>query len=205
MDSFFKRGSIKIGTLYEYRNEEELGNVVGDDLEGVHITELHSPEGRKINLVDNSPESNYFRKHILRPDQQASNVKIIMEAGASLIAHTNSPDSYIYCLTSNYDEKVMKEFECDRCIEIFDPQKFFKAISKVIRHKGTFDGVHEISYGSKTTDHLNPHEIYPALLKAQKYANQSEIRAIWTPKKKLRGSLFVNVPKAVKYCREYRP
>ena len=205
MDVFFKKGSIKIGTLYEYRNEEELGGVVGDKKEGVHITELHSPKGREIDLTDNSPESNYFRKHVLRPDQQTSNVKIVMEAGASLIGQTNSPNYYIYCITSSYDEEVMTEFDCDRCIEIFEPDKFFKAVSKVIRHKGVFDGVHTISYGNKTTDHLNPHSTHPALLKEDKYSNQAEVRAIWSPKKEPKDSLFVNVPKAVKFCREYKP
>ena len=205
LESFLKRGTLKIGTLYEYRNEEELGTVIGDDKEGTHITELKSPQGRIIDLASNSPEAQYFKKHILRPNQQNSNVKIIMEEGANLIAHTNSPNYYIFCVTSEYGKEMMKEFNCDRCLEILDPEKFFKAISKVIRHKGAYEGNFKITYENKTTNYLNPHKIHPVLLKDVKYSKQVEVRAVWSPKKEPKSSLFINVPKAIKYCREFKP
>lgn len=205
LEAFFRSGSLKIGTLYEYRNEEELGKVIGDGEEGSYVTELLSPHGREVDLACRSPEANYFRQHILRPDQWDSKVKIVMEAGANLIANTNSPNYYIYCVSSVFDEQAMHQFGCDSCIEITNPEKFFKAISKVIRHKGGFDGVHRITYGLKKTDYLNPHQVHPALLKDPQYSYQSEVRAIWNPKKEPRGSLFVKVPKAIRYCREYKP
>jgi len=205
LDLFYKNGSLKIGTLHEYRNEEDLGTVIGDNHEGLHITELNSPKGREIDLAGNTPEAEYFRKHVLRSDQQDSKVKIIMEAGANLVAHTNSPNYYIYCVTSEFDKSVMKEFGCNRCIEIFNPEKYFKEISRVIRHKAEYEGYFDIVYGSKKTDHLNPHKIHPALMKETKYINQSEVRAIWRPKKEPKGSLFIKAPKALKYCRELKP
>ena len=64
MVSFFKNGSLKIGTLHEYRNEEELGSIIGDDKEGIHITELNSPSGREIDFSVNSPEAEYFKRHV---------------------------------------------------------------------------------------------------------------------------------------------
>lgn len=202
---FLKNGTIKIGTLLEYRNEKDLGSVIGDNQEGLHITELNSPNGREIDLASNTPEAEYFRKNVLRPDQQNSNVKIVMEAGANIIVHTNSPTYYVYCVTSTYDKNVMREFACDRCIEIINPEKFFKEVNRVMRHKADFEGCFDVVYGNKTTDHLNPHKVHPALMKEAKYNNQAEVRAIWRPKKEPKSSLFVKVPKAIKYCREFKP
>lgn len=204
LKAFFQFGSLKIGTLYEYRNEEELGKVIGDGEEGTYVTELLSPNGREIDLSGSSAEADYFRQHVLRPDQWNSKVKVVMEAGASLITNTNSPNYYIYCVSSHFDELVMHQFGCDSCIEIVHPEKFFKAISKVIRHKGGFEGVHRIAYGPKKTDHLNPHGVHPALLKDSEYSYQAEMRAIWKPKKEPQAALFVKVPRAIRYCREYK-
>lgn len=50
LDTFFRNGTIKIGTLYGYRSEEELGAIIGDKEEGQHITILDAPEGRKIDM-----------------------------------------------------------------------------------------------------------------------------------------------------------
>ncbi len=204
IDLFKKNGSLKIGTLYEYRNEEDLGSVIGDDKEGVHITELNSPQRREIDLADNTPESQYFRK-LLPPDKQDVRPKIIMMPDANVATHTTAPNCYLYCVTSKYDEDLMAEFGCDKCIEIFNPEKYFQAISKVIRHRGDYLGYFDIVYGNKTTDYSNPHTIHPCLLKDEKYRNQSEVRAIWSPKKEPRGPLFAKAPKAREYCREFNP
>jgi len=205
LKQFLKNGALKIGTLYEYRDEEGFGSVIGDEQEGFHKTELDSPKGREIDLAGDSPEAEYFREHVLREDQKDTKVKIIMESGAKLISQKSSPNYYIYCVTSEYDEDVMAEFNCNACIEILNPDKFFKAISRVIRYKGTPEGVFKIQYGQKTTDYLNPHKVHPAVLKDKKYSSQAEVRAIWNPEKIPRGPLFVNAPKALKYCREFNP
>ncbi len=45
LDAFLNRGSLKIGTLYEYRQVEAYGHVIGDKNEGLHKTELFLPGG----------------------------------------------------------------------------------------------------------------------------------------------------------------
>jgi hypothetical protein len=204
LELFFKQGTIKIGTLYKYRDEEQLGNVIGDKDEGTHFTELNSPHRREINLSDNSAEAHFFRQHVLRPEQRHLNVNVIMEAGAKIISQSHSPNYYLYCVTSQYDPEMMKEFECNACIEIIDPDKFFNAISKVMKHKGKYGGYHKVIYRNRFTDHLNPHSVHPALQKDTKYFNQHETRAIWEPIKKAKQDLFIKAPKAVKYCRVYK-
>lgn len=203
LDVFFTNGSMKIGSLYEYRNVEQYGNVIGDDGEGFYHTELSKSGRHEIDLSQNTPEANFFRQHVLRPDQQNINVKIIMGDGAKLISRTDSPDYYIYCVTSEFNHNVMKEFGCDSCIEIQRPDVFFRAISKRIRHKAEFETVTNIVYGNKNTHYTAPHGVHPAIKKSTEYRNQKEVRAIWKPKKEIKAPLFIDVPKAIRACRVY--
>ncbi|WP_268809511.1 hypothetical protein [Vibrio parahaemolyticus] len=200
LDAFFTKGSVKIGSLYEYRKVEHYGTVIGDDAEGYYHTELSQNGTYEVDLAESSPEADFFRQHLLRPDQQHLKTKIIMEDGAKIISRTNSPDLYIYCVTSEFNRQVMKDFGCDSCIEIRRPELFFRALSKQIRHKADFEIVTGITYGDKNTHYKTPHEVHPALKKGDNYAYQKEVRAIWTPKKEIKQPLFVDVPKAIRAC-----
>jgi hypothetical protein len=203
LEAFLDRGSLKIGTLYEYRKTETYGNVIGDNNEGLHKTELFLPGGGEIDLASDTPEAEYFRQHVLRPDQRDAKVKLILEDGARFIAHSNSEDLYIYCLTSEYSPAVMREFGCDACLEIFRPQEFFEVISRKIRHKAKFNGLGRIQYINKTTHYKQPHMIHPAAMKDLEYEYQKEWRAIWIPNKFQCQPLFINVPKAIRHCRPF--
>lgn len=101
----------------------------------MHKTELSLAGGGEIDLASNTPEAGFLKKHALRPDQQDSKVKIVLEDGARIIAYSNSPDLYIYCMSSEYNPEVMKQFKCDACMEIINPEAFFTAISRRIRHR----------------------------------------------------------------------
>lgn len=202
LEAFFRRGSIKIGSLYEYRKTEHYGNVVGDKNEGLHMTELSFEGDREIDLAEDCPEANFFKKNILRPDQQGiKNVSIKIESGTRLIALSHSSDRYIYCMSSEYNPQVMKQFGCDACMEIINPEAFFSALSRRIRHQGNFDGCFDVQYMSKLTHYTMPHKLHPAIMKEVEFAYQKELRAIWAPHKPLSQPIFINVPKAVRHCR----
>lgn len=205
LEAFLTHGSLKIGTLFEYRKTETYGDVIGDKDEGLHKTELFLPGGGEIDLASISPEADYFRKHLLRPDQQDSRVKIILEDGARIVAHSNSQDLYIYCMTSEYSPSVMKEFGCDACLEIVRPTEFFQAISRKIRYKAKFSGLGAINYMDKTTHYTQPHTMHPAVMKDVKYEYQKEWRVIWVPDQTPRQPIFINVPRAIRHCRPYAP
>lgn len=205
LQAFLSRGSLKIGTLHDYRKTESYGDVIGDKNEGLHKTELFLKGGGEIDLASNSPESEYFRKHVLQPEQRDAKVKIILEDGARLIAHSNSPDLYIYCVSSEYSPTVMKEFGCDACLQIFRPYEFFDAISRKIRHQAVFNGLGPVTYLNKTTHYTQPHTLHPAVMKDPEYEYQKEWRSIWVPKKTNNQPLILNVPKAIRHCRAHPP
>ncbi|HBC3454388.1 TPA: hypothetical protein KDY47_003241 [Vibrio parahaemolyticus] len=203
LDAFFTKGSVKIGSLYEYRKEEQYGTVIGDKEEGYYETELSKSGTYEINLGDNSPESTFIRQYLSRPGQKNVDKKIIMSDGATFTVGTHSQDLYIYCVTNEFNRQVMEDFGCDSCIEIHNPEVFFKALSRKIRHKADFDIVTGITYGNKHTHYTSPHNIHPALKKSSNFASQKEVRAIWIPRKEIKAPLFFDAPKAIRACRVY--
>ncbi len=205
-EDFFGRGSLKIGTLYEYRNTEQYGSVIGDLDEGVRKTELNLNKGAEIDLGSKTSEAEFVRNVLKAPIQQSSNMKIVcLVDGYNLISEEHSPDLYIYCMTGDYDENVMRQFGCDSCIEIVKPIEFFDEISHRIRHMGKFYGVIPIQYMSKKVPYTNPNLVHPALFKDSIFGYQAEFRAIWTTTKTSPKPLFIDVPRAIRYCRPYAP
>lgn len=204
-DAFARRGAIKIGTLYEYRNTEKYNSAVADKDEGSFQTEFELLGGGEVDLGGTTPEADFFRKHVLRPGQQASNVKIVMEDGARIISRSNSEDLYVLCCSTHFSRDVMVEFGCNACVEISDAQAFVNAVSHTIRHQARLVGFGQVHYLEKTKPYTEPHQLHPAVMKDPKYAYQCEWRSLWAPIKPIKGPLFIHASKAASYCSWYAP
>jgi len=198
LEGFFQRGSLKIGTLHEYRQIERYGTAIGDDGEGTSRTRFNIDGGGLVDLDGDAPEAKFLRTFIDVPPR--SNVKLQLHPDTQLVYVDDSPDAYIFCTTSEFSPEVMKEFG-GACFEIIHPEKFFDAVSRVIRHHGKLRFNQPIRYRDRETFWLKPHNVNPALIKDLRYAYQKEVRALWKPKIKSIQPLFVDVPDAVKYCR----
>lgn len=200
LDNFFKRGSLKVGTLYEYRKVEQYGEAIGDGAEGILVTKFSHQAGISVDLGSNSPEALYLRKTFGFVGPPGA---IIEFSPAGGINHrVESENAYIFCTTSEYNADVMREFG-GACIEIVRPDEFFKAISHTIRHKGTFQHCGPIEYKERETRWDKPHSTHACMVKDSRYAYQKEVRTIWAPAKDAITPLFVNVPAAVRFCRPY--
>ena len=135
-----EHGRFRLGTLYEYRLVEKHGIAVGDADEGTHKTILDAKTPTSFSLQDGSPEAKYFHRHILREDQKNKDVRIVMESGAKLISNTSSEDLYIYSTSLMFDPNAMLEFRYDSCVLIEQPDRFFHALSRSLRHIARFIG-----------------------------------------------------------------
>jgi hypothetical protein len=62
LEDFLQFGTIRMGTLYEYRDIESHGKVIGDSEEGVQTTELSLPGDEEIDLASSSSEADFLRK-----------------------------------------------------------------------------------------------------------------------------------------------
>lgn len=202
--AFFERGSIKLGTLFEYQDVEAYGSVIGDGEEGT--------EKMITRFKDFEDHTRYYEEKNAREQGEQPNLTFVKGASVKLMAvlseseegmvsTTFADNCYIYCATKEFNRQVMEEFKCDACIEITAPDKFFEAISKAILDKGTFLGYSEIVYKDRLSHHASRNTIAKVLMKPPRYRNQKEVRAIWEPKGEIDGAIHVNVPDAIQYCR----
>jgi hypothetical protein len=190
--ALLEKGKLKIGTLYEYRNIEKHGDVVGDDAEGKKSAYMDI--NKETWTPENQPE---FTKSFINIGNNNSGTieDVILEKA------TNSPDYYLYCTTEVFDKNALADFGYNACILIENPEKFFAAISKVLRHKGVFEGYFKCHYQSRRVPYDKDNGIHPAIIKSLKYKPQKEIRALWKPKKKTIKPIVIDCREAAKYCK----
>lgn len=186
------QGKLRLGTLYEYRDTETHGVVIGDkdegklttfmDIEHEHWTAATQPEliQKMIKLGEGGTMT-------------VGNLKM------SLTEH--SEDLYIYCTTEVFAKSALADFGYDCCVVIERPEQFFDAISRTVRHKARFGGVYRCEYVGRSQSHENTDRIHPAITKDPTYQNQKEVRALWKPVKKTGiAPLIIECRNAAKYC-----
>ena len=201
LDAFMEKGSLRIGTLHEYRQQEKYGPAVGDPREGFQFTAMDLPGGGEIDFSQRSKETDFFRSIFRIPESPGRHLTVRMESGATFRARSESVEMYIYCVSSEYSELVMREFDCDSCLEIVAPDNFFVAISERVREHATFNSLGSVRYVDRKTRYTTPHTVHPAIMKDPEYSYQKEWRAMWTPVAPPKGPLYVDVPPAIAFAR----
>lgn len=187
-----ERGKLRIGTLYEFRDIEKHGVEIGDATEGQKS--IFMEINKETWNPKNQPE---FSKNFFNLGNNGS----LTIQGITLEKPINSPDYYIYSTTEVFDENILSDFGYDICVIIENPEKFFAAITRTLRHKGVFEGVFRCQYHSKRLSHDRDHGIHPAIIKSPEYEKQKEVRTLWKPKKNSIQPIIIECRKASKYCR----
>nr|PMI92314.1 hypothetical protein BCU34_21380 [Vibrio sp. 10N.286.45.E10] len=187
-----EQGSLRIGTLYEFRDEEKHGREIGDNKEGTKSSYMEVDN--ETWSASNQPE---FAKSFFNLGDNGS-IKI---SGVTLEKPQNSSNLYIYCTTYEFDESAMRDFGYDTCVAIDQPEKFFKCISKSLKHKAEYKGSHKCKYQSRRLPHHQDSGIHPSLVKEDDYAYQKEVRSIWMPVKEDIEPIIIKSRNLKKYCR----
>ncbi|HCG8492895.1 hypothetical protein HJ097_14955 [Vibrio parahaemolyticus] len=187
-----EQGSLRIGTLYEFRDEEKHGKEIGDFQEGTKSTYMEVGEANWN--TNNQPE---FSKSFFKLSDGAT-LKI---SGITLEKPQNSPDFYIYCTTYEFDESAMRDFGYDACVVIEQPERFFNCISKALKHKSSYEGSYNCVYQPRRMAHELDMGVHPALIKESAYSYQKEVRSIWRPDSATIKPKIIKSNKIKKYCR----
>lgn len=194
-------GEIRLGTLYTFRDEERLGSEIGDREEGA-ITLKKSG----FTIIDTKFENSVppFLKAGISVSGSAR-LQIVARDGVG--RREEDPDCWIYCASERYDPEQMRSLGYDVCVEIFDVEQFFFAISRKFWHRASvFWGAAKCVYRDRSIEHTDYDGTPPAFVKAPKYASQAEVRAIWLPNEGERVTpVTVRARRAVRFCRLFRP
>ena len=184
-------GKVRVGTLHEYRDTEAHGCVIGDDTEGTKNLFL---DGHGETWTPASIPA--FAKTFFELGHESS---VTLE-GIRLQVPQESPDFYLFCASSEFNEHALREFGYDACVSIDDPQRFFAAISHRLRHKASLEGVFHCQYRDRDAPHDSDDGTHPALIKHPKYKDQHEVRALWRPQKESVRPVIIESRKAMQCC-----
>ena len=191
-NDFFRQGIIRIGTLYDYRKTERHGTVIGDHQEGLILEQEHY---QNLTMQSNEDVPPFIRGRIT---VETGGMFQVMNSTMGL-SH-QSPNFYIYCVTTKFDPKVMKEFGYDTCFEIIDTTQFINGLNRCMRHKGTFIGAYECIYTEKVVSPGNKPNHHPALVKDPKFSYQNEVRLLWKPNSEHPRPVRMTCRKIPRHC-----
>ena len=101
--AFLNRGEILFRNLTYFRQLE--GKVRGDAYEGIH---------------NDYPGTDVTLKNLTQGFSSVGKF--------SFLSSTNSDFVFAFCLSRRLNKELMDEFNCDVCIEIFEPEEFIKRL-----------------------------------------------------------------------------
>lgn len=200
-DLLMSDGSVRIGTLHDYR-ESEHKRGISDPTEGKksihHAVEYYNssyPVGINHAAVENiSPfRSNGFDDCII--------------SGINFVREFSADDCFIHCASYVLSTEVMAQFDrADSCVEIIRPSAFYKRLTEIINRNTSvhFYGLRRVIYANRN-EAFNGRDfgVRPDLIKDPEFSPQYEVRAIWIPKVKKRIKPFSIQDKSLrKFCRE---
>ncbi|GMQ83668.1 MAG: hypothetical protein BMS9Abin06_0405 [Gammaproteobacteria bacterium] len=184
---FLSGRKIKIGTLHNFRKEEQHGSEIGDPGEGIRqiydvIDYAHSEKPETITPLVEKIDP-LFRS---RPNSVIRNV---------LVQDTEDcADQYVFCTTYEFDLSTMQQMGYDCCVIITNVERFLELIRNKLVAKGLISG--KIShgkciYGDRRTYARHPNPPPPWALKLTKHEHQKEYRMVWEPSYTLIDDIYL--------------
>lgn len=189
LQKFFSTGEIRIGTLFDFQNEERHGSEIGDDEEGVKSA------NKVINWVGGPKDQPEFDKKFV--DVRANNVTI---ENVLVREETRSENLYVFSVSGTFSLEIMKKMnpEFDACIAIKKPKRFLQAIEKKMKSKTVSFG--RCIYSNRHMPHDRQHQAHPGWLKDPKYEYQDEYRLLMTTELKDIEPISIYCRHATRFC-----
>lgn len=177
LEGFIKHGTLRMGTLYDFRKTEAYNQAIGDANEGKssqsHYFSHNAP------LQHSGQELRQWANQIVKTPENSND--FIFE-GFNLELGRNSQDFYIFCTSMVFDRNVMQnDFKCDCCIEILDPYAFILKIKKAVRDRAKYVIDQKVIYEKKALAYNQQLAQHPAITKDPIFSNQCEHRTIFSP------------------------
>jgi hypothetical protein len=197
--AMMSEGSIKIGTLSEYRAIEDRER--GDDGEG-KLT-LHSPAGRQVYGGDAATLPPILRHPGIHIGQRG--LETVGENAVNI--SSTIADLYVFCTTESLDPEYARRFG-GGCVQINQPEQFFLELDTALRTAASAERIllSKPRWGRCVYEGRRynwEREDVPAawLLKPARYQGQREIRVSWqTDPIKPLSSVILKVPSIVPFC-----
>lgn len=185
-DALVQRGSVRIGTLHDYRRAEHKPGI-SDAYEGQKWIYHHINHWNSANEIPGLPSLHARASAMLgleieqaEPGEKRGGITL---QNVSFISAVEYPNCFIHCTSYKLSKEVMAEFEgADSCVKLRDHRAFYRALT-VALNKHTpvrAAGINIVRYQDRREpcngDNLG---IDPCWVKGKDFSAQYEVRAIW--------------------------
>lgn len=185
-------GSLRIGTLGDFRNQDDHAAGIGDCTEGKRelVEVINCDEATREN-------QSWLSRQMIAVPPGAKGFSIV-NCEVSLAEDTE--DCFIFCAALSRKRSCCTTPEYDSVVEIRDYEKFGLAVAKAVGFKRMILG--KVQYGDRRQATGDEPNYSPAFLKSQEYAYQEEFRLGWEAPAHLPLRAFnILVPEVRRFCR----
>ncbi len=178
-NALLKRGSIRIGTLFDFRNSEHKKGI-SDATEGTKLINLDIGEIENYDYLTKTPDA---LKGLIEISGECRNISL---GNIHMTRKQSSQDLFILCLSSEASKLVMNSLGgTDECLELVYQEEFFQTLNRIISLNGaSFEGLYECTYQDRTLNLTSGKAStgqHSSLIKETEFSEQKEVRAIWKP------------------------
>jgi hypothetical protein len=197
-NDFFEDGLIRIGTLYDFRQEEKHGTEIGDKDEG---TKTLTTDGYHfIDTASPSTIPSWFSTNFSESFNLRDGARLQIHARDGVRLRLTVPDRYVFCASREFDGALISKCEYECCIRINNPLGFFGALSRKLKHKATLLGVGVCTYRPRLILGHEDSGFEPSLIKEERYKYQNEVRAVWSANQSDITPVIIKAKKARHFC-----
>lgn len=178
-DELLQKGKIRIGTLYDYRQQEARG--IADPSEGRKSVQtiIDHLDASKAN----DQEAKVLKEFSVLDSSKRPKVKFV---NCRFTREFTCPDCFVFCVSESFSVETMRQFEdADSCVNICNSDLFFKILTEELnKHIPVkFMGMHKVVYQERVENWNGTNwGRHPAVIKEPRFSQQFEIRALWSPK-----------------------
>jgi hypothetical protein len=174
-------GSIRIGTLHDFRRTEHRQGI-GDPDEGRKTLTGEIPPGKLIGDAGDPREE--LLETVGWKVRHGS--AFVFGEGNRVITTFDVNDCFILCFSTACRYRVMRSFHgADTCVRITRCERFLELVTSRLHAKCPvkFRGVFDVEYKAVRDEVWNGRNLgrSPGMMKTDNFAIQREVRAIWSP------------------------
>jgi len=197
-EKFYRDGTLRVGSLYDFRKIEKYGEETGDLGEGtkeLYTNMKHLHEGNIPN----------FLKDAIRVGK-GSSIDIIIDGENTISRNFEDPNLYIYCVSNSFSKERMVQLGHDACI-VIEKKSFFHHLHNALKQhiqQNSVGAMFRVHYGERKYHNKKDPKIPMAVIKPKKFIYQDEVRSIWYPhtEKIVEEYLYIKAPLAMLGCRK---
>lgn len=209
LKNFKKDGSIRIGTLHEFRKCENKS--LQDELEGRRIIKISS---HKQPVHFSGKDFHKLLPMLKLDEQQKEKVTVYVEDGAQFDMQV--ANAYVFCTSLKLDSLLYSRFKCDTHYEIHEPEKFarilFEKLNDAKKFIHCFD-VREVKYADKPTILTKENKKFvlrdrddvfwdTCFSKPKNFSDEYEFRMVFVPESKNDvNPISLKSPELKRYCK----